>query len=401
MSASHSVFSLYLHSPFCVHKCGYCDFNSWAETSVEPQLAWEKGVKNSSSFWKQTLEQQGTQSLPVPNSFFWGGGTPSLIENDITARVLEVLFTDWSVPHHAEKTIEVNPETLNLEKLKNWENLGINRLSMGIQSFSEPNLVRLERSARPFDNLRALELVKKYWKSGNWSLDLIFGLPEQSIKDWESDLNQAMVYEPPHISAYQLTLATERSKNWKLPTDIEQEALFDFTAEYLQAKGYHRYEVSNFAKPGYESYHNKNYWNLGSFLGIGPGAAGVLGGELRFNGIREMQSPNGYHQKNPDNFEKWLALAGTLKGEIGNLTARSAKDDLFEKLMMGLRLEKGIPTWLIPLDRAAFEALEKQPWAKGYFDFTDSERLKLNREGVKILETLLPKVFQFLTHERF
>ena len=408
-SMSTTRFGIYLHSPFCGHKCGYCDFNSWAETRIEPQKKWMHGVQKSTSFWAQHLYDSASNSPVECTSFFWGGGTPSLVDNLITENVLKSVFESWRFKSDSEKTIEVNPETLTLEKLQLWSDLGINRLSMGIQSFSEKNLDLLERHARPMDNIKALEWVSKNWNGKSWSLDLIFGLPGQTLEDWRADLETAMVFSPPHVSAYQLTLSTERSKNWRQPPENELEQLFDFTCNFLESKGYNRYEVSNFAKPLHESRHNRNYWEMGSFAGIGPGAAGLLGPEIKLNNLtppllnsltqsENLQSSDffGFHQKGPDNFEKWLGTAGTESLELKTLSVRTRKDELYERLMMGLRLKKGIPFWSLPVSQNILAEMIQKEWAKDYFVQDSADSLQLNLRGLKILDTLLPKMFSYL-----
>jgi putative oxygen-independent coproporphyrinogen III oxidase len=400
---SNLPFAIYLHSPFCKHKCGYCDFNSWAETRVQPQEQWLEGLDKSSKYWSGHLYEKELFRPVKAKSLFWGGGTPSLLAEHVTVKALQIIHRDWKFTDNAEKTIEVNPETLTDEKLKLWFDCGLTRLSMGVQSFSESNLDLLERSARPKDNILALEKIVKQWKGQSWSLDLIFGLPNQSLEDWEQDLRLAMIFSPPHISAYQLTLTTARSRKWNQPSDEVLEKMFDFTKMFLEANGYHRYEVSNFAKIGHESAHNKNYWELGSFIGLGPGAAGLLGRDIELRNLKppliedryfkEPQNYFGFHQKNPDAFEKWYTESGSESFELKNLSLRDLESEWQERLMMGLRLNGGIPRWKLPVSHSVIEEMLQQPWAKGNFDLSDPEKLAVNEKGLKILDTLLPKMF--------
>jgi oxygen-independent coproporphyrinogen-3 oxidase len=269
----------------------------------------------------------------------------------------------------------------------------VNRLSMGVQSFDDVNLERLERRARRIDNVRSLELLRREWK-GPWSLDLMFGLPKQTLSSWSEELEIALGFEPSHVSAYQLTLTTQRSKNWEQPPEDDLLALFDLTESRMESAGLERYEVSNFARPGFESRHNLKYWRLEPFLGLGPGASGLLSGSM-VQGLLPASARYGVHQKNPDRFEKWLQKAGQREAEATFTQPRTASDHLFEMLMMGLRLREGVDIRRLgDLGAALPEGLRKIQAA----DFIDLSggRLRATPKGLRILDSLLPKIFKFL-----
>ena len=401
------MISLYLHSPFCVNKCGYCDFNSWEEVRVEPQRVWAQSIQRQSRFWSGQVLDSKTLKRPPIQSVFWGGGTPSLIENHLTQEVLTEIEKDWDLSQVQEFTIEVNPETLTLEKLELWSALGINRLSMGVQTFDDLYLEKLERRARRKDNLRALELVAKSWTgSRGWSLDLMFGLPEQTLAQMENDLQLALEFSPTHVSSYQLTLSTARSENWKQPAEEFLIEMMVRRKKNLEQKGLFQYEISNFAKPGFESLHNKNYWLLNSFLGLGPGARGLLGPGLK---LGNKDADFGFHQTSPDNFETWSKLAGTL-GELETLLPRTRSEHILERLMMGLRLTEGIKLdgFSAEISLAGYPDLERlkqklnecrlAPWAadKINFDGLNSGHLRLTPEGQLIIDTLVPKLAKII-----
>ena len=378
---------LYVHVPFCVHKCGYCDFNSWAEESREPQERWLRALEKQVKFWAKRPE---TAPAPGFDTVFWGGGTPSLLQPDILERAHALLREQFLVASGAEWTLECNPETLDSSRLTHLHDLGVNRISIGIQSFEDIYLDRLERRARRADNLRVLELVAKEWK-GRWSLDLMFGLPEQSNARWEAELTQALAFQPSHISAYQLTLTTARSKNWKQPDTDTLLAMFEIAENRLGEAGLAKYEVSNFAKPGEESRHNLKYWRLEPFLGLGPGASGLLSPSQIPDSLKKGRF--GAHQKQPDTFEKWENAAGQELAELGTLLSpRSGREHLEEFLMMGLRVREGLDLSRFG-DRAQdLAVIFEREQVFGNIEVVSS-RARATRQGERVLDSVLQRLF--------
>lgn len=384
VSAEPRRIGIYLHSPFCVHKCSYCDFNSWAETRREPQDLWFGALQKQVAYWSTR-----SAGRVVVDTVFWGGGTPSLLANELIVRTGELLTDSFDFAPDCEFTIEANPETITEDKIAALAQSGANRLSVGIQSFKNSSLDRLERHARSEDNHRALQLLSKYWQ-GRWSLDMIFGLPDQSIEEWREDLDTALSYSPSHISAYQLTLSTARAKTWKQANDEVLLAFFNETQERLAAAGLDRYEVSNFAKKGQESRHNLGYWELKPFIGFGPGAAGLLSGA-----ILGVENRFGVHQKQFDAFEKWQANAGAADYETRILEPRSARDHSEELLMMGLRLKKGIEAARLgPASRKALGRLQ----AQGFIE-ENNGRVFCTEAGYRILDSLLIQLFKIIDED--
>lgn len=367
-----------------MHKCSYCDFNSWAETRRAPQDLWFEALQKQLAYWSQQ-----TAGRVVIDTVFWGGGTPSLLANDLIVRTGELLTASFDFAADYEFTIEANPETLTEDKIAALAESGANRLSVGIQSFKNSSLDRLERHARSEDNHRALQLLSKYWR-GRWSMDLIFGLPDQSIEEWREDLETALAYAPSHISAYQLTLSTARAKTWKQANDEVLLAFFNETQNRFEAAGLERYEVSNFARVGEESRHNLAYWELKPFLGFGPGAAGLLSGAV-------LGSDNrfGAHQKQLDSFEKWQANAGAAEYEKRVLEPRTARDHAEELLMMALRLKKGLEvSRLGPAMRRALARLQ----AQGFIEENEG-RVFCSPAGYRILDSLLIQLFKIIDED--
>jgi oxygen-independent coproporphyrinogen III oxidase len=386
--SQNSVLSrgLYVHVPFCAHKCGYCDFNSWAEERREPQERWLKTLLKQAEFW--------SEKQIAFDTVFWGGGTPSLLQPDILERAILGLQKFFCFAPDTEWTLECNPETLSRERLEHMWSLGVNRISVGVQSFENIYLDRLERRARREDNISSLELVQKHWK-GRWSLDLMFGLPEQSPQMWRDELETALSFAPQHISAYQLTLTTARSRNWQQPNNDVLSQMFLYTEERLERAGLPKYEVSNFAVPTQECRHNLKYWNLEPFLGLGPGASGLLNPAWVDSGEASQKAiaPYGFHQKQPDSFEKWEAGAGLKEHEWNAyLTPRSARDHLQELLMMGLRLREGLAKdRLGPQESLWARLFEKEQLLKNIEENADFYHS--SAQGSQLLDSVLQNLF--------
>jgi oxygen-independent coproporphyrinogen-3 oxidase len=374
--------SIYVHVPFCTNKCGYCDFNSWAETRRGPQEAWAKSLLAEIDLWAGKLGD-GHRI----DTLFFGGGTPSLIGSDLLAQVVSRLEQRFDFGATRERTIECNPETLTADKLLEFSSMGFDRLSMGVQSFVDEHLIRLERQARRTDNERSLELVAKNWP-GRWSLDLMFGLPKQSLEDWAQELKTAMKFGPQHLSAYQLTLTTERSKNWAQPVEDSLLEMFELAENFLGKQGLARYEVSNFAKPGHESLHNSHYWTMDSFLGLGPGAASFMGPEWASKGFGDF----GSHFKNPDRFEAWSTQVAT--GQVPKLESLSQKQLREEIFMMGLRLKSGFDGARLGWSAGTLNAMGEKFQSALLIDAAG--RVRATPDGLKVLDSWLPKIFEFV-----
>lgn len=322
----------YLHTPFCQHKCGYCDFNSWAETSPLLQKKWLEGVKKEVLFWRQQWD------FPYKvDTFFFGGGTPSLLEDEILIDLKNFLFENLNFDESLEWSVECNPETITPEKLALLNQLGVNRISIGIQSFQDVYLQRLERKANRQRNLLALECVEQNWPH-QWSLDLMYALPDQNIEEWRSDLLEALNYSMKHISAYQLTLSTPKAKKWKQDEEDELLEFAQLTKKLLQEAGFNQYEVSNYSKSGFECRHNLKYWTLEPFLGVGPGAYTLLLNNFSKEFSNEAY---GFHYKSPSHFDRWLENADQLEYVKNNLELRNDKTHLSEFIIQNMRLAQG------------------------------------------------------------
>jgi putative oxygen-independent coproporphyrinogen III oxidase len=260
---------IYVHIPFCVKKCPYCDFYSITDTSLEPRfisaVISEMDMICNLSFKFDTL--------------YIGGGTPSVLEAELITRIIETASGLYKLLPDSEITIEVNPGTVQPEKLREYKNAGVNRISIGVQSFQENNLNFLGRIHTVKDSDLAIKWARDAGFE-NIAIDLIYGIPGQTRETWLCDLEQAVLYEPEHLSCYMLTYesGTPMEKNLQKglfkPLDEEMVGeLFTVTAEFLAAKGYEQYEISNFAyAENLRSRHNQKYWSFAPYIGLGPSA---------------------------------------------------------------------------------------------------------------------------------
>ncbi|MFA6170512.1 MAG: radical SAM family heme chaperone HemW [Candidatus Margulisiibacteriota bacterium] len=326
--------SLYIHLPFCKKKCNYCDFVSYA------------GKEELIDEYVETLIQEIKLQLPTLDAplstIFFGGGTPTLLEPKHYEKILTTLSwkpaTMSSRLPEIEITIEANPGTADLNKLKELRSLGINRLSIGIQSFHDHHLQTL---GRIHSSSQALHFYEDARAVGfeNISLDLIFALPDQSFEEWKKDLQQAIALNPEHLSAYSLQIEEgtpfwemtndklkmkNEGKALNLPTEEVALAMYEYTIEALWLTGYKHYEISNFAKAGKECRHNLHYWQMGNWLGVGAGAHSHVDGKL---------------WANVDSIEEYLIRKpATVSSRFPDEARRN------ELLFMGLRLLDGLPT---------------------------------------------------------
>jgi len=320
---------LYIHVPFCRRRCGYCDFTTCAggEDLWDPYV---EAVVRELRHWSAHVAGRRVHSI------YFGGGTPSLLGPRRVERMLEAVREGYAFEPIAEITLEANPETLSASRLERLRAAGINRLSMGVQSFQPLLLERLDR----FHRSGAVEAgVQWARKAGfdNLSLDLIYGIPGQTLSDWKQDLEKAADLEPEHLSVYELTLEpwtpmgrrVERGQE-RLPDEEIVIALYEWSGTFLPARGYEHYEISNFARPGRWCIHNVQTWRQGEYVGVGLGAHSHWAGR-RF--------------RNPLSLEAYLSLpdvAGDEAAGAHGLRWIEGEAKWAEALILGLRLLTGV-----------------------------------------------------------
>lgn len=287
--------SLYIHIPWCIQKCPYCDFNSHAQKGEIPENDYIRhlllDLQADLARFQTSVQKRKLRSI------FIGGGTPSLFSAEGIARLLNGVKAQIPFEENIEITLEANPGTVEAERFKGYVDAGVTRISMGIQSFNDDKLQRLGRIHSTTEAKRAVQLAKV---SGlqSFNLDLMHGLPNQTLAEALDDLRQAIELAPPHLSWYQLTIEPNTLFAYrppKLPDDDELWDIFEQGHQLLTAAGYRQYETSAYAKPGFQCEHNLNYWRFGDYLAIGCGAHGKLsfshGGILRFS---KTKHPKGY-----------------------------------------------------------------------------------------------------------
>ena len=311
---------IYLHIPFCRHKCSYCDFYSVARKSLHGSFI--EALK------KEILSNNLDEDI---QTIYWGGGTPSLIPAEAISEILNLLFNRFSLVKNAEITIEANPEDISEEKLRNWKNAGINRLSIGVQSLNDNILKTINRRHTAKEALDSISMAQQAGFD-NISADLIYGLPGLNTDIWQESLKQLLKTGIQHLSSYHLglepgTLMYKQVKQSKIILPDEEESIrqFEFLFDFTEKTGYPWYEISNFARPGMESRHNSSYWNSETYLGFGPGAH-----SYNYNlGKRFWNKPDiNAYIKNPSGIRETEILTG--------------KDILNDYLITHLRTRKGI-----------------------------------------------------------
>ncbi|MFF7706421.1 radical SAM family heme chaperone HemW [Pseudomonas sp. NPDC007930] len=367
--------ALYVHIPWCVRKCPYCDFNSH---TASPELPEDAYVSALLSDLDQDLHHAHGREL---TSIFFGGGTPSLFSAAALGRLLDGVQARIPFAADIEITLEANPGTFEQAKFVAYRKLGINRLSIGVQSFAAAKLERLGRIHSGDEALRAADMARRAGFD-NFNLDLMHGLPEQTLEQALDDLRQAIALAPTHLSWYQLTLEPN-TVFWNQPPQLpEDDALWDIQEAgqaLLAEHGYRQYEVSAYAREGRQARHNLNYWAFGDFIGIGAGAHGKLSapdGTLRRTWKTRL--PKDY-----------LNLAKPFKAGDKVLPA----DELpFEFLMNALRLTDGVPAALFSertgLPLASLDAARRQAEQKGLLA-VEPARLVATPKGQLFLNDLL------------
>ena len=320
-SGSNSEASLYIHIPFCNSKCSYCDFFSVTDHSLMAQVL-DKTVEQTARY----IDYFGIKRIPT---VYIGGGTPTSLPLPFLDKLLSYVGT-LPLEEGAECTIEANPETITPDLLSLLSGSCMNRLSLGIQSFSDTTLGTLGRHCNAVTAMKALALVKEHW-SGQLSLDLISSIPGQEVSDSISDIDTAISFNPDHISLYALTLeeGTPLAQHYDPDVQSIDDNVWILAADHLEISGYHRYEVSNFALQDHQSKHNTRYWKLLPYIGTGPGGVSTL-----------HDRDSLFRIANVPDFEKYLGNTDLLCGaETEEITGRSY---IFEYLMMGFRMTAGI-----------------------------------------------------------
>lgn len=315
---------LYLHFPFCVRKCNYCDFLSFStDESIKQDYALAM-IREIHAAAKDARDVR-------VDSVFLGGGTPSIMPARMMRRIFEALYSSFDISQNAEITMEMNPGTLQKANLS-FAAECVNRVSLGVQSFEDHELELLGRIHKSRDAVKSVELLRSAGLK-NINLDLMSGIPEQTLSSWRNTLKTAIELEVPHLSAYSLIVeegtafAKKSSEELKLPDEDSEREMYYETKSLLEKAGLYRYEISNYARPGYECRHNIRYWKRGDYLGFGIGAASLF-----------------HHKrwKNTESLKEYLKESENpvrLARDLENLSVRSEMEEL---MFLGLRMMEGV-----------------------------------------------------------
>ena len=370
---------IYLHFPFCKVKCMYCDFYSIPKREDEIPKFVETLAKEISLYadshdinWKF-------------DTIFLGGGTPSLFTAKGLELILETLDQKFGLSNIKEITLEANPGEAPYEKLKAFRELGVNRLSMGFQSFDANLLTFLGRIHSPEDCFNTFNNARKAGFD-NINADLIFDIPGQSLSRWKKDLQTLVDLQPEHISAYSLTVEENttlfglvKSGKVKMPSEILDFSMFKHTQDFLSKNNYNSYEISNYCKVGMECKHNLHYWNLNNYLAFGPSAHG-FDGEVRWWNVRSLDEYFKKIQKNDSPLESFEVL--------------TKKDHFNELIFNGLRMVSGIPREkLVTLFPGDFNHYLNTKVTKWDGLELSEDRLFLNRKGVMLADEIASDLF--------
>ena len=379
--AENDSLALYVHWPFCLAKCPYCDFNSHVRERID-EGRWRAALLRELDHFAALAHGRTVTSV------FFGGGTPSLMAPETVAAVIERIAHHWPLAADVEITLEANPTSVEARRFAGYRAAGVNRVSLGVQSLDDAALRFLGRGHDAAEARAAVETAKSRFP--RVSFDLIYARPGQTLAAWRAELAEALALATDHLSLYQLTIepgtafhAAAARGDFAVPGEDPAAALYDLTQDMLAAAGRPAYEVSNHAAPGAESRHNLNYWRSGDYLGIGPGAHGRISDGPAALATRMARSP-----------ERWLAAVerdGHGTAERGRL---SGDERCAEVLMMGLRLTEGIGrAWFEartgrPLE-AALAAARLGPLIDGGLIELDAAGLRATPPGRRVLNAVL------------
>ena len=375
--------SIYIHIPFCIKKCIYCDFFS---VPYDESTAYAYACALCKELF---LKKHLVGKL---KSVYIGGGTPSLLPGECFRQIFSCLKDNYELSPGTEVTVEANPGTLSESKIYLLLCLGVNRLSIGVQSFNNEELKVLGRIHTSEEALRSIELIGKAGLR-NFSIDLIYGIPAQSFNSWRDSLSKAAECSPAHISTYELT--PEKGtvlfdlinnpplhpvSNLKMPPEDSILDMYNYTIDSMANNGYEHYEISNFAKPGFQCIHNLNYWNKGEYIGAGAGAHSFING-LRSRNVEDIHTYINQLSRGviPEEDKIYLTL----------------QDSLREWIFLGLRKTQGIS-----IKHAQNEGLDillacREMIDSGHIEVRD-DAFRLTRKGVVISNTIIAKLFQNL-----
>lgn len=377
--------SVYVHWPFCLAKCPYCDFNSHVRETVDEG-------KMAAAMTAEIDYYAGLVGARSVKSIFFGGGTPSLMSATTVDTVINRLSKRFSIDSDIEITLEANPTSVEAGKFDDFSKAGVNRVSLGIQALNTKDLIALGREHSLKEAFEAIELSQKYFKRSNF--DLIYARMGQSVSDWQKELHQALKIANGHLSLYQLTIEPGtpfygqlHSGKIIIPNEDTSAEMYDLTNQICESAGYEIYEISNYAKVGQQSKHNLTYWKYLDYIGIGAGAHGRI--TLAGQTYATMQ------YKKPETWLKAVQMNGHATKVKENLSQKAMAEEM---IMMGLRLTDGIAYTdfkkRLGTDIEKFIAMDSLVSLKsqGFVSVKNQDRLRLTEKGRPLLNQILGQI---------
>ncbi|MGC1108560.1 MAG: radical SAM family heme chaperone HemW [Methylovirgula sp.] len=372
-------FGVYVHWPFCLSKCPYCDFNSHVRSEPIDERRFVAAIKS------ELAHRASLTRGRVVRSIYFGGGTPSLMQASSVSAILEAIGALWQQGTQIEVTLEANPSSVEAGRFREYRSAGVNRVSIGVQSFNDTALKMLGRLHNAAEANAALDVAASIFE--RYSFDLIYARPQQSVKEWRAELKTALARGSDHLSLYQLTIEPDtiyerlyRAGKLLMPDADTGRAFWDTTQELTSAANLPAYEVSNHARPGAESRHNLIYWRYGEYVGVGPGAHG------------RINTPNGRRAQATERHpEMWLTVVETDGQAFVEDEILSSEERGDEFLLMGLRLSEGI-------EPARFEAVAGKRLdpariaslvSEGMVEVTPAGRIRVSAEGFPVLDAVV------------
>ena len=366
--------SLYIHIPFCIKKCNYCNFYSIPYKS--------KLVNKYITYLKKEIELFSPDQNYTIKTIYLGGGTPSLLSFTHLFKIITAIKNKYVISENPEVTLEANPINVNKTAVKNWKVCGINRISLGVQSFNNSELKILGRLHSENEIYPVVEIIKEYCTE-NISLDLMYGIPFQTKETWRLSLKKAVSLQPKHISSYCLsiekgTYLADKRNEYTFPDENMQSDMYYQMIEYLAENNFYQYEISNFSHIGFESKHNLAYWNGEEYIGFGPAS----------HSFYNMKRVNNYSEIN-----KYFECLDNQELPIENSKEISIREFISDKIVLGLRLNQGISLsefkekYNFDIERE-YEQVIKKFLSSGYLTI-QNDRLKLTSKALFVSNSIL------------
>jgi putative oxygen-independent coproporphyrinogen III oxidase len=374
-----SAFGVYVHWPFCLSKCPYCDFNSHVRHGGVDEERYIRAFAAEIAATAQRILGREVSTI------FFGGGTPSLMQPSTVQAILDAIGKHWTIARDVEVTLEANPTSVDATRFRGYRTAGVNRVSLGVQALDDTALKELGRLHSAREALDAVAVARSIFE--RYSFDLIYARPKQTPQAWAEELQRAIAEAAEHLSLYQLTIEPEtpfyalyKSGKLIIPDEDCGRELYDVTQEICSRAGLPAYEVSNHARPGAECRHNLVYWRGHEYAGIGPGAHG----RLEIDGVRQATAT----EKTP---EAWLAQVESIGHGLVTDEALTREEQADELLLMGLRLAEGIDPQRYavlaghPLDPKRITNLQEE----GALETTPDGRLRVTQSGFPLLDAVV------------